>query len=412
MRNFAATNVSFHSMEYHISSEMLCAAACLIYIFSGIFCGIVRWFHMCHPYDLKGDYFYPARKGVTISCLSLIVLLPYVLNVNDADAWLYARSFGIIYYPILTSWMILRYFKGNLRYTSFSKSIMVIVSVMLIALLLLATTTGYHLASDAYVPYIIGAWGCVLCAYLLKVVHWLKKKTDEYHHDNYSSEEDFPYRFARNVLLPPMGILILMWMVFLFDNREVKMWVDWIMVCYNIGFLCVILHPQRQLMADSQNEELERLEKEELDRMEQEIESENMEQENLDQDEEEPSVDCKKSINTISTNSKTSGSRNRSPLSQEQKEQFIQLIEHELRDNKAFLDSHYNLMKLSKAIGRGRTYTSFACTELGGFYYIINKYRLEYEELYSANHPDMDKEEIALLSGFTDKRAYRNALNI
>lgn len=398
-------------MEYHISSEVLCAAACLIYIFSGIFCGIVRWFHMCHPYDLKGDYFYPARKGITISCLLLIVLLPYVLNVNDADAWLYARSFGIIYYPILTSWMILRYFKGNLKYNSLSKSFMFVVSVLLIAILLLATTTEYDLSSDSYVPYIIGGWGFVLCAYLLNVVHWLKKKTDEYHHDNYSSEEDFPYKFARNVLLPPMGILILMWMVFLCDSREVKMWVDWLMVCYNIGFLCVILHPQRQLMAESQNEELERLEKEEIDRMEHEIESQEMEQESLAQEEELPASNCQDSVNIISRSSKSSGGRNKSQLSPELKEQFIQLIEHELRDNKAFLDSHYNLMKLSKAIGKGRTYTSFACTELGGFYYIINKYRLEYVEQYSAEHPDMDKEEIALISGFTDKRAYRNALN-
>lgn len=398
-------------MEYRISSEAFCAATCLIYIFSGIFCGIVRWFHICHPFNQKKDYFYPARKGITISCLLLMVLLPYVLNVNDADAWLYARSFGIIYYPILTSWMILRYFKGNLRYTSFSKWFVFVVSVLLMALLLFPIMTGYHLISDSYVPYIIGGWGCVLSSYQLKVIHWLKKKTDKYHHDNYSSEEDFPYRFAKNVLLLPMGVLVLMWMVFLSDSREVKMCVDWIMICYNISFLCVILHPQRKLMAEDQKEELERLEKEELDRIEQKVGSKEMEQENLDGEEEQLLVDCKDSVSVTNGNIKTSGTKNRSQLSLEQKEQLIQLIEHELRDNKAFLDRHYNLMKLSKAIGRGRTYTSFACTELGGFYYIINKYRLEYVEQYSADHPGMDKEEIALLSGFTDKRAYRNALN-
>ena len=172
----------------------------------------------------------------------MFILLLYVLNVNDANAWLFARSFGIIYYPLFTSWMMLRYFKGRLKYNSPSKSIMFVVSVVLIAGMLLEIANG-HLTHYAYTPYIIGGWRCILFGYLLNVTRWLKKRTYEYNHETYSSEEAFPYRFAKNVLLLPMGVQLLMWMVFLSDNREVKMWVDWFMICYNIGFLCVIHHP-------------------------------------------------------------------------------------------------------------------------------------------------------------------------
>lgn len=28
--------------------------ACYTYILSGVICGVVRWFHMCHPFDKWG----------------------------------------------------------------------------------------------------------------------------------------------------------------------------------------------------------------------------------------------------------------------------------------------------------------------------------------------------------------------
>lgn len=40
--------------------ELFYSLACYTVILSGTFCAIVRWFHMCHPFDKKGDYFYPA----------------------------------------------------------------------------------------------------------------------------------------------------------------------------------------------------------------------------------------------------------------------------------------------------------------------------------------------------------------
>ena len=40
--------------------------ACYTYILSGMICGVVRWFHMCHPFDKwGGDFFYPARRQMT-----------------------------------------------------------------------------------------------------------------------------------------------------------------------------------------------------------------------------------------------------------------------------------------------------------------------------------------------------------
>ena len=45
--------------------ENFYSLACYTYILSGVICAIVRWFHMCRPFDQRSDYFYPARRQVT-----------------------------------------------------------------------------------------------------------------------------------------------------------------------------------------------------------------------------------------------------------------------------------------------------------------------------------------------------------
>lgn len=87
------------SIEF-ASPDIFYALACFTYIIVGITCGIIRWCHMCHPYDKQADFFYPARRQVTFYFAATVLQFPYILCPHDADLWFYVRSFGIIYYPM------------------------------------------------------------------------------------------------------------------------------------------------------------------------------------------------------------------------------------------------------------------------------------------------------------------------
>mgnify|MGYP003540735933 FL=1 len=82
-----------------MESSLFCYSACLILIVTGLICSVIRWCHMCHPYNQKADYFYPSRKCVTAYFLSTLFLFPYLLHRDSPDTWLFVRCFFILYIP-------------------------------------------------------------------------------------------------------------------------------------------------------------------------------------------------------------------------------------------------------------------------------------------------------------------------
>lgn len=93
------------------------AGAGLVFIVTGLICGFVRFRHMCRPFSEREEYFYPARKQVTVFYAAVAMLFPYVLAPENAGVWTYVRIWGIIYYPTGFTLLIRRYFdnfgKGN-----------------------------------------------------------------------------------------------------------------------------------------------------------------------------------------------------------------------------------------------------------------------------------------------------------
>lgn len=78
------------SIEF-ASPDIFYALACFTYIIVGITCGIIRWCHMCHPYDKQADFFYPARRQVTfyfaaMSCSSHIYYAHMTLTCGFTSA--------------------------------------------------------------------------------------------------------------------------------------------------------------------------------------------------------------------------------------------------------------------------------------------------------------------------------------
>lgn len=112
--------------------EIYYAAACLILVCSSVFCAFVRYFHMCRPFDENESYFYPARKLITFifACFALPVV--WLFRMDSADAWIFMRSFLILFLPGAAVLSFRRYFFIELKH---SKLLFLTLSLFLIFLI-------------------------------------------------------------------------------------------------------------------------------------------------------------------------------------------------------------------------------------------------------------------------------------
>lgn len=255
--------------------ENFYSLACYTYILSGVICGVVRWFHMCHPFDRGGDFFYPARRQMTFFYTATALQLPYVLCPGDPGTWLFARSFGILYYPICFTILYHRYFQTDKPWRQWSAVTYFVTPFLLLGGLLFIVF--FH-QNNLLIPYkltweiAMGGVSILLSIHLFKECKWLIKKVDSYHTQNYSNESDFPFSFAKKILhLPALGLLI-MWVLFILDNQMVKAYIDLFMAAWQVQFLCRILHPNKTIHSEQNKNNMDFIENENMEQILQEKE--------------------------------------------------------------------------------------------------------------------------------------------
>lgn len=250
--------------------------ACYTYILSGMICGVVRWFHMCHPFDKwGGDFFYPARRQMTFFYTATALQLPYVLCPGDPGTWLFARSFGILYYPICFTILYHRYFQTDKPWRQWSAVTYFVTPFLLLGGLLFIVF--FH-QNNLLIPYkltweiAMGGVSILLSIHLFKECKWLIKKVDSYHTQNYSNKSDFPFAFAKKILhLPALGLLM-MWTLFILDNQMVKAYIDLFMATWQVQFLCRILHPNKMIHSEQNKNNMDFIENENMEQILQEKE--------------------------------------------------------------------------------------------------------------------------------------------
>lgn len=249
--------------------------ACYTYILSGVICGVVRWFHMCHPFDRGGDFFYPARRQMTFFYTATALQLPYVLCPGDPGTWLFARSFGILYYPVCFTFLYHRYFQTDNPWCQWLAVTYFVTPFLLLGGLFFIVV--FH-QDNLLIPYklpweiAMGSVSILLSFHLFKECKWLIKKVDSYHTQNYSNESDFPFAFAKKMLhLPALG-LIIMWTLFILDNQMVKAYIDLFMAAWQVQFLCRILHPNKKIHSEQNKDNMDFIENENMERILQENE--------------------------------------------------------------------------------------------------------------------------------------------
>lgn len=255
--------------------ENFYSLACYTYILSGVICAIVRWFHMCRPFDQRSDYFYPARRQVTFFYAATALQLPYMLCPGDPGSWFFARSFGILYYPVCFALLYHRFFQ--MRHLWSKKLSIAYFCSPFLLLGALFVIVVFH-QSDLLLPY-KRLWECIMVCVsilltyrLVKECRWVAKKVESYHTQNYSNESDFPFTFAKNMLYLPAVWLIVMWTLFLLDNQMVKAFIDLIMAAWHVLLLCRILHPSRPVSSKRSIDDMKTIENENMERILQENE--------------------------------------------------------------------------------------------------------------------------------------------
>lgn len=255
--------------------ENFYSLACYTYILSGVICAVVRWFHMCRPFDQRGDYFYPARRQVTFFYAATALQLPYMLCPGDPGSWFFARSFGILYYPVCFALLYHRFFQ--MRHLWSKKLSIAYFCSPFLLLGALFVIVVFH-QNDLLLPY-KRLWECIMVCVsilltyrLVKECRWVAKKVESYHTQNYSNESDFPFTFAKNMLYLPAVWLIVMWTLFLLDNQMVKAFIDLIMAAWHVLFLCRILHPSRPVSSKRSIDDMKTIEDENMERILQENE--------------------------------------------------------------------------------------------------------------------------------------------
>lgn len=255
--------------------ENFYSLACYTYILSGVICAIVRWFHMCRPFDQRGDYFYPARRQVTFLYAATALQLPYMLCPGDPGSWFFARSFGILYYPVCFALLYHRFFQ--MRHLWSKKLSIAYFCSPFLLLGALFVIVVFH-QNDLLLPH-KRLWECIMVCVsilltyrLVKECRWVAKKVESYHTQNYSNESDFPFTFAKNMLYLPAVWLIVMWTLFLLDNQMVKAFIDLIMAAWHVLLLCRILHPSRPVSSKRNIDDMKTIEDENMERILQENE--------------------------------------------------------------------------------------------------------------------------------------------
>ena len=255
--------------------ENFYSLACYTYILSGVICAVVRWFHMCRPFDQRGDYFYPARRQVTFFYAATALQLPYMLCPGDPGSWFFARSFGILYYPVCFALLYHRFFQ--MRHLWSKKLSIAYFCSPFLLLGALFVIVVFH-QNDLLLPH-KRLWECIMVCVsilltyrLVKECRWVAKKVESYHTQNYSNESDFPFTFAKNMLYLPAVWLIVMWTLFLLDNQMVKAFIDLIMAAWHVLLLCRILHPSRPVSSKRSIDDMKTIEDENMERILQENE--------------------------------------------------------------------------------------------------------------------------------------------
>ena len=344
-------------------------SACLIFVFSNIFCAIVRATHVCKPYRDNRNFYFPAYRNTILSYIALAFEFPYFLHIHSTDALFYAQMFNLLIYPPILVAEIKSYFfyKGTKQISKFF--LVFLPSILLLPLFLISldgqdVLMPYHgiitlVAIALFIPQLY-----ILYKTMVELRIWMKNKMES----QFSNLEDFPNELGSSAFwMIPIIFALTITTSIVYPVPWMKLIWDVFITVVNFTFLCYILDPHRKITVDEDNVEdekpIEKQSKEQLRRLQKEL---------------------------------------------------VELIVNQ----QMFKNKNLKMDDLAKQLSTNRNYLSeaFAMTQYGSFYKMVNQCRIDYSIKLMMKHPEYRIDQIAIESGFTSRITYtmvfKNIMNI
>ena len=356
-------------------------AIALLHVFSALYFAAVRWFHVCAPYKQHPDYYYPARKWITLMCLFVLVEIPYVLNPVSDICFLTACVVLSWTYPLAAIVCCHYYFRDVSSCGKESSAFVLMMCLVLFAEALFPVFVmlipGYMEQYYTYVVVVISTVSVLLYSLLAICIYSLYGKIQREYLDNYSDVSRIPTTMGYIALVSMLAIFVLTSLPLVTQSRFSLAIIQAVLVCWHVVFLIYILDSHLgRLSYDVVDCSQDRLCEGKTHVAE--VECTDMEKE---------------------------------PLIVEHDMLLLRRIEDVIQTERPYLDSGFTAVDLAMKLGTNRTYLTNAIKiRYDSFYHLVNSYRLKYAEKYLSEHPDIKREQLALASGFGSYRSYLRAL--
>lgn len=344
--------IYFCGMESNMSQ--LFYTANLVFILTNLYGWLIKWFYKAEAYSGNFGELFPGQRFVGALYLVQVFEIPYLVMIGDAKALFYVNSFSALLFPALMFVMCEVYF--FLRTPSVRKLILYFLPVATISCYLLAAMWGWIPFSGTDKQIMFWVITVITCGYAA-LIAWeqykIRKQVRKINEMSYSSESDFPVRFAQRIEWLPLGISLLMYLNFAADDVWVKMGRDVFFTFVNVWFLFYTLNPHRRPLLKEERVELQ--------------------------------------------------DNGKYRLSEKRCSELQAMIFDNIVNKKLYLDRHLSIESLSKEMGTNNNYVSeaFVRSQYGSFYNAINQYRIDHATDLLINQPEMSIGTIAESSGFS-----------
>lgn len=369
-------------IQQQMTTDICIYSATLIYLTNCIFSASIRWFHMCHPFDQHADYFYPARRVLTVDYLIPLMLIPTLFYGTEPDSSLLLHSFFAIFYPASFSLLFRTFFSFTLPFSirHLLQPISALVYLLVLSVLVLIpeqqTEAYYPLLKTASVVIALGS-----LAHQLVVMRRLDKRIKEFYESQYSNDDNFPAHFAKQMLVGATTISVLTLLPLFVHHASVLIIIMLLFSILQTYFLLIFLHPHRKGATAfiAQEHELE-------------VEDAVLKE----------------------TQEKADAARVASEHKEAQLyEKLLPRIDKVLVEDKLYLKPNLTIADVATAIGSNRTYTSMVFNKAhGSFLNYVNKLRIEHVLRLREEHADWKQNDIYLSSGFNTRASYIKWMNI
>lgn len=314
---------------------------------------MVRWFHMCRPYDRNPNYYYPGRPFVFGVCLGVLSLIPYVLHPDSPDAWFLARLYCFPMTLYNFTLLLYAYFGGVMQWKKWHWPVIVVgfpVVVSLLAAVVLALVPGDQITRISVgILYVMGVVMSAVCvAAMWMVLRWAR----QFDEDEFSNPADFPVVFARRWTVMIVVNMALCWSGALANNQAFLAVLMLLFASCMVLFIITALHPHRNRAV------------------------------------EEPEPES-------------------APGRKASSAKILSVVNTVIIKQEAFLNPHLTIQDVADRSGYSRSYIAgLFKSEFGGFFPYINRLRLQHVDEYLQQHPAAPLQEALEASGFNSRQTY------